>query len=207
MISPRSLAMAALTATFIIAAGSARGVQDDLAKTSEQAAKKQRVEGVVIRVEPIGENKTAARGVKLTINTAAVWRDYVRDTATTKEPPPEKAARKGKESVATKGQPVSPGTVTTVEVTPDSRLELRYRTAMDERTQGAASADAARKLTSKADDPSQSSKESVETAGKTIKVDQIKPGLFVHVRYHRDGKQDRADRLIVLEPIRDEVGK
>jgi hypothetical protein len=207
MISPRSLAMAALTATFIIAAGSARGVQDDLAKTSEQAAKKQRVEGVVIRVEPIGENKTAARGVKLTINTAAVWRDYVRDTATTKETPPEKAARKGKESVATKGQPVSPGTVATVEVTPDSRLELRYRTAMDERTQGAASADAARKLTSKAGDPSQSSKESVETAGKTIKVDQIKPGLFVHVRYHRDGKQDRADRLIVLEPVRDEVGK
>jgi hypothetical protein len=207
MISPRSLAMAALTATFIIAAGSARGVQDDLAKTSEQAAKKQRVEGVVIRVEPIGENKTAARGVKLTINTAAVWRDYVRDTATTKEPPPEKAARKGKESVATKGQPVSPGTVTTVEVTPDSRLELRYRTAMDERTQGAASADAARKLTSKEGDPSQSSKESVETTGKTIKVDQIKSGLFVHVRYHRDGKQDRADRLIVLEPIRHEVGK
>jgi hypothetical protein len=213
MIRSRLLSATALAVGLVVAAGHALAGQDDSKRAVDaKAARDQRIEGVVIRVEPVGGDSErgagAAHRVKLTINTAAVWRDYVRDTATTRESTPEKAARKGEESVATKGQPRTAQNLVAIEVTPESRLELRYRGATDERSLGAATAEQARRLATRDADPARGSDDPESAAeGKSARLDQIKPGLFIHVRYRRADQQDRADRVIILEPVRDTTEK
>lgn len=183
---------------------------DEPARTDQKGADRQRVDGVVVKAERIGEGqgeKSADRdqGVRLTINTAAVWRDYVRDTATSKATSPEKAAKKGEESIATKGQPKSDDTLVTVEIPRDARREMRYRAAMDERTLGAPTpAQARRRLADEADDRADGAP---TKDAKTVEMNQLKPGLFVTIQYRRDRDRNRADRLFVLEPVRDEAGR
>src|SRR5207249_4948891 len=82
----------------------------------------------------------------VTINTAAVWDDYVRDQAT----PPAKAeappdAAKGANSVATKGEPQSESTLVRVEVGPRTRIEVRYRSSTDATSLGGPTPKAAAK--------------------------------------------------------------
>jgi hypothetical protein len=205
MFLTRSHARAALAAVWTVSAGIALAGEDPPPTGAESD---QRIEGVIVKVEPIGgseQDSVAPRRVRLTINTAVVWRDYARDTAAARETSPEKAARKGEESVATKGQPGGRNNLVTVDVTPAARMELRYRAAMDERSFGAASVEEARRLATQAaprprglDDGS---------AGRPATLAQLKPGLFVHVRYHRVDQHDRANRLVILEPVLDEPVK
>ena len=185
----RSLSLTALSSAAVVAGLSAMADEPD-----KKAARDQLVEGVIVKVEPVEKGKDR---VRITVNSAAVWRDYVRDSATAKGESTEKSAKKGDESVATKGQPESEDDLTTIEVGPGSKVETRYRLAIDERTLGAPTVEGARKL---ADPETAEPKE----AGKALPMGKLKAGLFVHLHYHRGDKRDEADRVVVLEPVRDE---
>jgi hypothetical protein len=176
---------------------------EDPPRRDEQAADRQLVQGVIVKVEPC-DKEDASKGLKATINTAAVWRDYVRDTTSEKGSSVEKAAQKGEDSVATKGQPEAPETLVHVEIARDPAAVLHYRTATDERTLGAPTPAAARKI---AEADAEDSEEAPTATAKAIKPADIKKGLFVHVRYHREGDRNIADRVVILEPVRDEKGR
>jgi hypothetical protein len=202
MLTIRFRPLAAVASVLVVASAISQGGQEPgERKAAEKAARNQRIEGVVVKAEPVGEE--GSRRVRLTVNTAAVWRDFARDTAANREAPPEKAAKKGEESVATKGQPESRQTLETIEVSPEARMEYRYRLTMDERSLGAGSARAARELAARDADPAAPPAPTEDREARILKLDQLKPGLWVHIRYHREGERDRADWVIALEPIRE----
>ncbi len=179
-----------------------RAAQEPAAKATADA---QQLDGVITRVERVGA-PDAAR-IRVTVNTAAVWRDYVRDTARTAETKPEQVAQDGQQGVAQQGQPRDADTLVTVELVPDARLELRYRAAMDEASPGAATADEARAQAQAdpqaADAASRRARQSDARPGPKLAPDRLKPGLFVHLAYARADGANRARHLIVLEPVRD----
>src|SRR6185436_21185718 len=91
----------------------------------------QRAAGVITLVDNNGQAQP--KRVILTIKTNAVWSDFVRDQATGGEKASTKeAAQKGKDSIATKGEPASPNDVFRVEVGRNARVESRFRAANDE---------------------------------------------------------------------------
>lgn len=117
---------------------------------AQDSAQAQQLDGVITRVERLDPAEAqadapAARSgrIRVTINTAAVWRDYARDTVAERATSPDQAAAKGQQVVATRGQPRDQETLVTVEIKPDSKRELRYRAALDEASLGAATATAA----------------------------------------------------------------
>ncbi len=113
--------------------------------TGKNASKNQRVEGVIIKAEPVDSDN--GHCLRLTINTAAVWRDYARDSALndTRKDSTKKAAKRGDDSVATEGQPRDRDTLVTIDVAADTPAHKRFRAEKDEATLGASSAKAALK--------------------------------------------------------------
>ena len=158
-------------------------------------------EGVILRVEPLddakGKDEKGLRRVKITINTAAVWRDYVRDQANLAKTPDAKA---GENSIATKGQPESANTDIIAEVGAATILSLRYRAASDDVSKGARTVEKAEKKegSPSADNVKTSPRD--EKAPK-IHVADLKPGLFVYV----EAKKGKADKIIVLKPVSDPI--
>jgi hypothetical protein len=104
--------------------------------------------------------------VRLTINTAAVWRDWARDQATedvTKSA--SKDAEEGQNSVATKGQPATADTTVLVDVGPDTRVETRFRSPTDETTKGAAPPNRRARKTTRRPTPQ------IQLAGREVEID------------------------------------
>ncbi len=188
----------------------------------------ERAAGVVVRVEPPprkaspkapSETGTATQPERktrrLTINTAAVWRDWVRDQALikdnegTKDRDQDKAirdqARRGAESVATRGEPRSEDTLVVVDVEPATRLESRFRVSTDETNRGARTPAAARAA---AEDPasekgstgSDSAASSRDRANR-LTPEELAPGLFVEVSFRRDQERNVAMAVFVLRPV------
>lgn len=199
-LSPLSRRAIGAAPIFLLTLALAAAADEPGSKTAK-GADDQMIEGVVVRVEP-RSGEGSGQGVRLTINSGVVWRDYVRDTATEKGASTDKAAEKGDESVATKGQPRSPDTMVVIDCPADKAASLRYRAAMDERSLGAASPEAARQL-------SQNDKERPADAksARQLKPVEVKKGLWAHVTYHRDKDRNVVDKLIILEPVRDQSGK
>src|SRR5689334_14004474 len=70
----------------------------------------ERASGVIIKAESPskpGDKATDSTPIRLTINTAAVWRDWARDQAPKNPKTPREAAKDGQDSVATRGEPRS----------------------------------------------------------------------------------------------------
>src|SRR4051812_32498973 len=114
-------------ATALLAACSFASAQDTKTTSTQQPKKGedagQKISGVVVKVEQIRPDDPSARGVRLTIKTDAVWRDFVRDQANVASSASnKKAAAKGENSVATKGQPASADTLVVVDVRPETKL-------------------------------------------------------------------------------------
>jgi hypothetical protein len=162
------------------------------AKSSQKA---ERISGVITKVEEAGSGKAR----RVTINTAAVWRDWVRDQASVKPTGSvEKAAEKGKQSIATKGEPKSPDTLIVVEVGSDAKIEQRYRSSTDERSSGAATTEGAAQAEKDQGKTSGASK----AQGKSVEPSALKPGLWVDVECrHTSSDKNQATKVYVLRPV------
>ncbi|MDR3637565.1 MAG: hypothetical protein P4L84_27415 [Isosphaeraceae bacterium] len=149
----------------------------------------QRASGVIVTVEK--DKKQSGKRI-LTINTAAVWRDWVRDQATQS---PRQSARKdaieGTQSVAAKGEPQDQNLLVKVEVTDDSRIETRFRVLDDETSKGAQSAAASNGR----DDPRHAAKPT------QFRASDLRSGLFIEVDFRRKDNCNVASAVAVIRPI------
>ncbi len=200
----RRLACAASGASAVLVLASlamGQGQKEERKKTDE-VKRNERISGVIIRAESTGDTKEGPATVRLTVNVAAVWEDYSRDAATTEEVSVDEAAKKGKESIATRGQPRDEDTLTTIEVASEIPIQLRYRAEMDSSSLGAGTLKEALRV-----EPGKSDESATESErrGKSLKADQLKPGLFVHVQAHRADERNSADRVVVLVPVREQT--
>jgi len=169
--------------------------------------------GVIVKVEPVEKSGSTAASVKkeplaprtyrLTINTAAVWRDWARDQATENDnQSPKQAAARGAKSVATQGEPRTKETLVVVEVAPETKIETRFRTLSDETTKGARSPAGAREhvtgTKSKRD-----SENAKHASAKPVHfaASDLLPGLFVEANFHRRSGAERATTVTVIRPV------
>jgi len=225
--SSRGWMLCALAAPFVLLAAVPVSGQsrDSGANAPRDKADKsaERVSGVIIKAEPIARGSTSAssaekanpagrterQAIRLTINTAAVWRDWARDQATANAAEsPKKAAARGADSVATRGEPVSKDTVVVVHLNPDSKVETRFRTLQDETGKGAKSPEAARRQDAaeahgEAAGSSAGSSTSKNQAAKPVRfqASDLRPGLFVEVDFRAIKAGNLASTVAVIRPI------
>jgi hypothetical protein len=204
--------------------------RSDQTSVSAVSQDRERASGVIVKTEPIrGESTSRPKAVdndtarslthRLTINTAAVWRDWVRDQAGVDlYAPAREQARRGADSVATKGEPQSVDTLVVIDVGPDTVVETRFRATTDETTRGARTPDEARearddpKKTDRSDGTSEaqakdpSNNRSVERDRKKgqftrFQAEDLQPGLFVEIDFqHKDGR-NLATNATVIRPV------
>lgn len=185
----RQLALACLAITSVVSL-----IRGDEPKVKPASKDDQRVSGVIVKAEKVANSNSGTTGGKvvLTINTAAVWTDWVRDQIN--ESPrqsPAKDARDGAESVATKGQPRDRNTLVKVEVASDSRIETRFRRPDDKTGKESTTAGKA-----DPDDRRQSAKPP------QFRMSDLKTGLFVETEYRRKDDCNVASCVAVIRPIR-----
>jgi len=198
---PLSLRRAlAATTVFLVATLAAAHAQQD--KDKRKADRLEKGEGVIVSVDSLddakdsdrkAEGKKASRRVRVTVNTSAVWRDYVRDQANLASKPD---AKKGDDSVATKGQPVTPESKIIAEVGPETKVVMRYRSSTDESNSGSRTVQGAEKKDGSPESSEVKKSRRDEKAPK-IGIADLKPGLFVLV----DARKGRASEVIVLKPV------
>ncbi len=219
----RRTVLSLATATLVAASGlglAQEGKGKAKSSSPKGSASAERASGVIIKAEPVTKGATpgstitdeAKKGrqvpssVRLTINTAAVWRDWARDQATEDVSKSAKTdADEGKNSVATLGQPVSPDTTVLVDVGPDTRVETRFRSPTDETSKGASTPDEAREE----DDSTSDAARSKSRVGKTKSAEKgprfgvadLKPGLFVEVDFRHVATQNPASVVTVIRPL------
>jgi len=181
------------------------------ARSKLAVARAERASGVIVKVEPIatadsgrskpGDSKAshADRGkgrlVRLTINTDAIWSDWARDQVpATAAQSPKKAAEKGAKSVATKGEPETENSLVVIALTPASKVETRFRTLTDESTKGARKPSEARR-----EEPGRP--RSKDAKSPHFAAEDLRPGLFVEVDFHRRDGAQQASTVTVIRPV------
>lgn len=180
----RRAALAAVAA--VVLSGLARG---DDPKVKPASKDDQRASGVIVKVDR-ARTQDGSEKLILSINTAAVWRDWARDQAA--ESPRQSArkdAREGAESVATKGEPKDKNTLVKVEVVHDSRIETRFRALDDESKKGDKAPGA---------DTNNARRDSAKPP--QFRMADLKPGLFVETDFGRKDEQNVARSLTVIRP-------
>ncbi len=182
-----------LAVAFLVASAGSGRAQDPKAKAGNVPG---RASGVVTKVEPINPDQRAdPRSLRLTINTAAVWRDWARDQATESVyESAKKEAAAGANSVATKGEPQDKNTLVVVDLTPETTIETRFRTLDDESSKGAKTPEAAKgepKRTERRD------------SAKPTRFDakDLKPSLFIETDFRYLTGRNRAATLSVIRPV------
>jgi len=183
----------------------------------------ERASGVILKVEPITKGASPGSTIeeetkkgrasqvthRLTINTAAVWRDWARDQVVDKPTEsPKAAAKEGSNSVATKGEPVEKETMLVVDFGPDTRVMTRFRLISDETSRGYRTPEEARQPN---DDPASgksTTKASARQKGSArsdrptrFRAEDLKPGLFVEIDFHHRPAQDVATNVSVIRPV------
>lgn len=178
-ISRRGTVLAAVAAGLLIAApGMAAAQQDRQGNRESQQDDRERIIGVVTRVEKTDD------GVTLTINTAAEWRDYVR-TANEKKPGTDEPDP----SITTKGQPESPDSTATVVLASEARVIKRPTPVAGEGTNDSA-------VTREA--------QGQRRRGERIDASELKEGQFVTAICRKDADKNMADRVIVMVPVEED---
>jgi hypothetical protein len=190
-----------VTALAVVVALTAAGLalaQQETPKKARTAP--ERASGVIVKAERITPpaeassraNRAQHATYRLTINTAAVWRDWSRDQAQAKDTgPPGKDAAKGANSVATKGEPLEANALVVIDVGPETKVETRFRSPSDETGTGKKSPEAVRK----GDDRSHSAKPV------HFRAEDLKPGLWVEADFRHAREQNHATTLVVIRPI------
>ncbi|GAC1448931.1 MAG: hypothetical protein NVSMB9_32570 [Isosphaeraceae bacterium] len=178
--------------------------------SSPTVATRERVSGVILKVETVkkGANSGSATekdshsGKKhqathrLTINTNAVWRDWARDQAQKRdEGTPKKDSDSGKNSVATKGEPVDENSLVVVDIGHQTHVETRFRSADDETSKG----------TTQPEDASDTKNAGLNRAKNTkpvkFHIRDLKPGLFVEADFRHVEARNPVSRITVIRPI------
>jgi len=208
----------AFVALVVVGAPAQQRTDSTRKKTDRKAdTTAERASGVIVKVEPVTKGATTGstidkeskagreqpRTLRLTINTAAVWRDWARDQATsTASESPRKAAETGAKSVA-KGEPETKETLVVVDVGPDSKIETRFRTPTDESSKGATTPGAAKNpdTGSRPDDQAGAPKSSSSGKPAQYAASDLKPGLFVEVDFRHMRAQNVASTLAVIRPV------
>jgi hypothetical protein len=180
-------------------------------------ARAEKTAGVITKFKGAQSGDSSAKeSWKLSINTDVVWRDFVRDQATdpakAARTRTDKAAAKGRESVATEGHPEGSQMVVTVDIDPQTEVTMRYRSATDSIGEGSATPEGAGKAETASDNASgrkgagaaDSDRESKRQTLKARKLDpkELKPGLWVEVEYRQDAKEKQvARRVTIMRPV------
>jgi hypothetical protein len=158
-------------------------------KVKPASKENQRASGVIVKVD----KATAPDHVVLTINTAAVWRDWARDQANANpRQSPRKDAREGNESVATKGEPRDRNTLVKVEVARDSQIETRFRAPNDQTNKGIPGSEASG---AKNDGTRQAAKPP------QFRMADLNPGLFIEADFRRNNDRNVARCVAVIRPL------
>jgi hypothetical protein len=226
-ISPRWTGFS-LAAALMVAAGAFAQEKDQERKKSRSpeprsptavASDNERASGVIVKVESIRKDAKSrpndAAGKKdqspthrLTINTAAVWRDWVRDQAQVSTgASPREQAKRGANSVATQGEPQSADTLVVIEIGPSTKVETRFRASTDETSKGAKTPAAAREANE--DPASEKGKAKGDNAAPEATraritrflADDLQPGLFVEVDFRHSDARNLAATATVIRPV------
>jgi len=181
-------------------------------------ARAEKTSGVIAKIKGAGSGDTSAReSWKLTVNTDVVWRDFVRDQATdpakAARTGTDKAAAKGRESVATEGHPQDAQMMVTVDLDPQTEITMRYRSSTDSIGEGSATPEGAGKAETASDnasgrqgagdaDSDRSGSKRQTLKARKLDPKELKPGLWVEVEYRQAGKQNQvARRVTVMRPV------
>jgi hypothetical protein len=138
------------------------------------------------------------RAVRLTINSAAVWRDWSRDqVGQSPSASPRADADRGEKSVATTGEPRDRDTDVVVEVDADARVETLFRNV-----EGAARPDSKTPEAARAagDSGTPSASQPRGSAITHFAFDDLKPGLFVEIDYRTEKGRNHATKVAVIRP-------
>ncbi len=145
-----------IAASLVVAASALTQAQERRGREGSASPKPanpnaERASGVILKVEPITKGASSGSTIegeakkgraskvshRLTINTAAVWRDWARDQVVEKPTESPKAeATKGANSVATKGEPADKVTLVVIDLGPETRVHTRFRLVSDETSRG-----------------------------------------------------------------------
>jgi hypothetical protein len=176
-----------------------------------------KISGLIMEVDKyLASSQTAGKSEGehwvVNVNTDVPWIDFVRDQAVSPDEAaktsPEKAAAKGRKSVASEGQPISRDLIASASLDARTKLMMRYRSSTDEATKGAATPADAAKTAAAVDSapPSNGAKQPTltRTAAKPrpITTKDLKPGLWVEIELRPDDPK-HAETLTVLQPIED----
>ena len=155
--------------------------------STKESKSRERASGVIIKAE----KGATAKSHRLTINMNAVWRDWSRDQVQAQDKgPASKDAAKGKDSIATRGEPADANSVVVVEILADTRVETRFRSTDDETSKGSKTA------------PTTAGKEKSPTAKPVqFRAEDLKPGLFVEVDFRTAVGQNQASTITVIRPV------
>jgi hypothetical protein len=203
-----------LAAALLVAPPGPGRAEDQGANGRSDAATKKtdaqgRASGVIVKIERVKPGASSGtstdksdrprghRTLRLTINTAAVWRDWARDRALqSNSESSNKAADEGANSVASKGEPQDEDTLVVVDLTSATKVETRFRTPEDETRKGSKTPEAARGGSGRAarDDPAKPTH---------FAAHDLKPGLFVEVDFRHKTGRNRATTVCVIRPVSD----
>jgi hypothetical protein len=219
----RRCAVLAAVAGLWVAIGGLSWSQDAETQTKDAEGKRKAevAFGVIVKVDAVAREKKDAdasdddeakkgrrrnRPVRVSINTAAVWRDWVRDQAIAPQKaavPPDTGAEaaQGANSVATKGQPKSAPNLVTVEVGPQTRIQVRYRSSTDEASLGSPTPEGAAKAETAPDESDRKAQRRERRKAEDVSVDDLKPGLFIEAEFRGARDRHRAVRVTILRPV------
>jgi hypothetical protein len=171
----------------------------------------ERASGVILKVEAVKKGVTPGSTIereakagrerpvthRLTVNTNAVWRDWARDQAKVQDNgPPGRDAKQGANSVATKGEPADANNVVVVDIGPETKVETRFRSPLDETSKGSTVPETAR-----SDNASGSGARRDSARPVQFRAEDLKPGLFVEVDFRHSTAQNVASTVTVIRPI------
>jgi hypothetical protein len=205
----RGVSRAAVVGTLLMACGLVVADDKQQAKGGRKPSDAERASGVIARIEPTERgDKDTKRSWIVTINTDVVWRDFVRDQATDPARAARtgtgKAARKGREAVATEGHPKGEQMMVTVLLDPETEITMRYRSSTDAIGEGSPTPEGASRAEAAADNEggrtSPKPKRLVMQA-RSLAARELKPGLWVEVEFRRDDNRNKARHLMVMRPV------
>jgi hypothetical protein len=201
--------VAMASALLVVTSGLGLARQKEVQAPSEKAraSSTEKIAGVILKAVPVSkkgkekaDGKKGAVPLRLSINTNAVWRDWVRDQSQTRdEGPAKKDAAKGANSVATKGEPTDDNSLVVIDVVTETRIETRFRSPTDDTTKGVTTPEKV------AADDGTTSKKTSTAKPVQFRAEDLLPGLYVEVEYrHSDAqnqKTNRASTVTVIRPI------
>ncbi|WP_165253148.1 hypothetical protein [Paludisphaera soli] len=185
--------------------GLAQEREDPPPTAKQEAPRKEIASGVIVKVEKLpttqakGAGETTAPRLRLSINPNAVWRDWARDQARTRDQgTPKQDAAKGAKSIATTGQPVDADNLVVIEIAASTKVETRFRSPNDETSKGETTPEKVKS------DEGTTTKTPARGKPVQFRAEDLAAGLFVEAEFRPtdpEKKDDVATIVTVIRPI------